>query len=108
MRGRGQLVCEGVCEGRRLVECEGVGLGHAQPRLDLVEQIAHALGRAVEELVAAVKEVDLDRAVGRTGLLDLLVVALAGALERPRANIRVVARVDDLRRARERDGRAGS
>jgi hypothetical protein len=86
-----------VCVGLRLVECEGVGLGHTQPRLDLVEQLADALGGAVEELVAPVQEVDLDRAIGRVGLLDLLVVALAGSLERPRANIRVVARVDDLR-----------
>ena len=94
-------MCEGVgrwcARGLHLVEREGVGLGTAVPLLDHVEQLADALGGAVEELVAAVEEKDLDCAVGRVGLLDLLVVALAGPLERPRANIRVVARVDDLR-----------
>ena len=101
-QGGARCVCEGVgrwyARGLHQVEREGVGLGHDQPRLDVVEQLADVeLGGAVEELVAAVEEVDLERAVGRVGLLDLLVVALAGPLERPRANIRVVARVDDLR-----------
>ena len=69
-------VCEGVgrwyARGLHQVEREGVGLGHDQPRLDVVEQLADVeLGGAVEELVAAVEEVDPERALGRVGLRPL-------------------------------------